>query len=337
MKSESLSVIVPSRIEVMNALDKALPPLLDKYLSSIEDNWQPSDLLPDPLSPGFADAVAEIQGWALEMPYKYWVVLIGDFITEEALPTYETWLSAAEGIDQVEANNWSKWLRSWTGEENRHGDLLNKYLYLSGVLNMREVEITLQHLIADGFKTGMEHDPYKNFVYTSFQELATNVSHRRTATLAKKQGNSLLAKMCGVIASDESRHASAYIHFMKLIFEMDPNGAMVAFNDMMRHGILMPAHYMRESGGARQGEVFEHFADCAQDIGVYTAEDYADIYDRLIVEWDIETLNGLNEAGERSRDALVKRPKLIRRISTRMRKPTEPRRFKWVREDIPYL
>jgi hypothetical protein len=22
--------------------------------------------------------------------------------------------------------------RQWTGEENRHGDLLNKYLYLSG-------------------------------------------------------------------------------------------------------------------------------------------------------------------------------------------------------------
>jgi acyl-[acyl-carrier-protein] desaturase len=34
--------------------------------------------------------------------------------------------------------------RQWTGEENRHGDLLNKYLYLSGV-NMREVEMTTQH------------------------------------------------------------------------------------------------------------------------------------------------------------------------------------------------
>jgi acyl-[acyl-carrier-protein] desaturase len=28
------------------------------------------------------------------------------------------------------------------GEENRHGDLLNKYLYLSGRVNMREVEMT---------------------------------------------------------------------------------------------------------------------------------------------------------------------------------------------------
>jgi acyl-[acyl-carrier-protein] desaturase len=37
-------------------------------------------------------------------------------------------------------NGWSKWIRQWTGEENRHGDLLNKYLYLSGRVNMREMK-----------------------------------------------------------------------------------------------------------------------------------------------------------------------------------------------------
>jgi acyl-[acyl-carrier-protein] desaturase len=64
--------------------------------------------------------------------------------------------------------------RQWTSEENRHGDLLNKYLYLSGRVNMREVEMTTQHLISDGFDIGTGRDP-KNFVYTSFQELATYV------------------------------------------------------------------------------------------------------------------------------------------------------------------
>jgi acyl-[acyl-carrier-protein] desaturase len=38
---------------------------------------------------------------------------------------------------------------------------------------MREVEMTTQHLISDGFDIGTGRDPYKNFVYTSFQELAT--------------------------------------------------------------------------------------------------------------------------------------------------------------------
>jgi acyl-[acyl-carrier-protein] desaturase len=46
-------------------------------------------------------------------------------------------------------------VRQWTGEENRHGDLLNKYLYLSGRVNMRG-EMTTQHLINDGFDIGTE-------------------------------------------------------------------------------------------------------------------------------------------------------------------------------------
>jgi acyl-[acyl-carrier-protein] desaturase len=71
----------------------------------------------------------------------FWVTLVGDTITEEALPTYESWLMDVEGIDNVERNG-SKWIRQWTGEENRHGDLLNKYLYLSGRVNMRRNDYT---------------------------------------------------------------------------------------------------------------------------------------------------------------------------------------------------
>ncbi len=32
---------------------------------------------------------------------------------------------------------WGRWTRQWTAEENRHGDLMNKYCYLSGRVNMR--------------------------------------------------------------------------------------------------------------------------------------------------------------------------------------------------------
>ncbi len=32
---------------------------------------------------------------------------------------------------------WAHWTRHWTAEENRHGDLLNKYLYLTGKVRGR--------------------------------------------------------------------------------------------------------------------------------------------------------------------------------------------------------
>jgi acyl-[acyl-carrier-protein] desaturase len=38
---------------------------------------------------------------------------VGDTITEEALPTYESWLMDVDGVD-VGRNGWSKWIRQWT-------------------------------------------------------------------------------------------------------------------------------------------------------------------------------------------------------------------------------
>jgi acyl-[acyl-carrier-protein] desaturase len=317
------------RQEVMQTIGKSMDELLLKYLKPIEKNWQPSDLLPDSKSPNFYEEVKEIQELAQEMDYDLWVVLIGDTITEEALPTYETWLMDIDGIDQVNKNGWSQWIRGWTSEENRHGDLLNKYLYLSGRVNMREMEISTQHLINDGFDIGTGNDPYRNFIYTSFQELATNISHRRVASFSKKAGNQRLAKICGIIASDEARHANAYIDFIKRIFELDQSQVMLAFEDMMKKKIVMPAHFLRETGDSI-GELYTHFSDAAQRIMVYTTQDYIDIVESLLVQWDIENIVDLNDPAERARDYLMALPKRLTRISERIKIPEKQYQFKWI-------
>ncbi|KAJ8558077.1 hypothetical protein K7X08_004843 [Anisodus acutangulus] len=104
-------------------------------LKPVEKSWQPQDFLPDPASDGFHDQVNELRERAKELPDDYFVVLVGDMITEEALPTYQTMLNTLDGVrDETGASptSWAIWNRAWTAEENRHGDLLNKYLYLSG-------------------------------------------------------------------------------------------------------------------------------------------------------------------------------------------------------------
>ena len=120
------------RLEVMKHLEKDVNSLIQKYLIPIDTIWQPQDFLPDSRDNNFLDQITEIQELAKELPYDFWVVLVGDMITEEALPTYESWLMDVEGINQHDGktNGWSKWVRAWTGEENRHGDVLSKYLYL---------------------------------------------------------------------------------------------------------------------------------------------------------------------------------------------------------------
>jgi len=317
------------RLEVMGFLEKSIDSFMDSYLLPVEKAWQPSDLLPDPSSHTFEEDLRELRELAKDLPYDFWVTLVGDTITEEALPTYESWLMEVEGVNSETNNGWSKWIRHWTGEENRHGDLLNKYLYLSGRVNMREIEMTTQHLINDGFDIGTGRDPYKNFVYTSFQELATYISHNRVALLAKEYCNHKLAKMCKMIAGDEMRHHLAYSEFVNRIFEVDPSEMMLSFQYMMKQKIVMPAHFLRESF-QEVGSAFEQFSDAAQRIGVYTAADYVDIMQKLIKKWDIGNITNLNEEAEKARDYLMKLPERMRKISERIKIPETSRTFTWV-------
>jgi acyl-[acyl-carrier-protein] desaturase len=83
----------------------------------------------------------------------YLVCLVGDTITEEALPTYQTMLNTLDGTrDETGASPtpWGIWTRAWTAEENRHGDLLHTYLYLTGRVDMKAVQKTTQFLIGSG-------------------------------------------------------------------------------------------------------------------------------------------------------------------------------------------
>ena len=317
------------RLEVMQTIEKRVDSFLEQYLIPADQIWQPTDFLPDSQGENFFEEVKKIRGEAQELGYDFWVVSVGDTITEEALPTYESWLMDVEGVDQHARNGWSKWVRHWTAEENRHGDVLNKYLYLSGRVNMKEIEVTTQHMIADGFDIGTGRDPYKNFVYTSFQELATNISHKRVGQLAKKKGNPMLAKMCNIIAGDEMRHHLAYREFVKIIFDYDPSEMMIAFADMMKRKIVMPAQFVRESGD-HIGSAFENFSNAAQRLGVYTTFDYINILDRLNQYWEIDKIRELNDKGEKARDYLVRLPERLKRISERMSTPQDPHIFKWV-------
>ena len=87
------------RLEVMKHLEKDVNTLIQKYLIPPETIWQPQDFLPDAREANFTDKILEIQELAKEMPYDFWVVLVGDMITEEALPTYESWLMDVDGME----------------------------------------------------------------------------------------------------------------------------------------------------------------------------------------------------------------------------------------------
>uniref|UniRef100_A0A0D9W427 Acyl-[acyl-carrier-protein] desaturase n=1 Tax=Leersia perrieri TaxID=77586 RepID=A0A0D9W427_9ORYZ len=307
----------PQKREIFDSLQPWAKENLLNLLKPVEKSWQPQDFLPEPSSDGFYDDVKELQERAKEIPDDYFVCLVGDMVTEEALPTYQTMLNTLDGVrDETGASptTWAVWTRAWTAEENRHGDLLNKYMYLTGRVDMKQIEKTIQYLIGSGMDPGTENNPYLGFLYTSFQERATFISHGNTARHAKEYGDLKLAQICGTIAADEKRHETAYTKIVEKLFEIDPDYTVLAFADMMRKKISMPAHLMYDG---KDDNLFEHFSAVAQRLGVYTARDYADILEFLVQRWKVSDLTGLSGEGRRAQDFVCTLAPRIRRLDER--------------------
>jgi acyl-[acyl-carrier-protein] desaturase len=321
--------VTSSRFEVIKSMEGFVEENLDSLLKPVSESWQPSDFLPDLTAEDWRDRVADFRSRAQDLPDDVLVILVGDMITEEALPTYQTWLNRLQGVsDPTGASNspWARWSRGWTAEENRHGDLLNKYLYLTGRVDMRSVETTIHHLIKNGFDPQTGNDPYLGFVYTSFQERATKISHRNVGTLAKKAGEDHLHKICGLIAGDEARHEKAYKLFMSKVFELDPAGAVLAFAKMMKAKIAMPAMLMHDG---RDKNLFTKFSAVAQNAGVYTAKDYAEIIGTLVEEWRVAGLSGLSDASAKAQEYLCGLAARYQKLAERV-KFSGSEKFSWI-------
>ena len=312
------------KMEVIESIEQHVGNFIDEKMKKPEMCWQPTDFIPNAADSDFTDQVRALQEGIAQVPDTVMVSLVGNMITEEALPSYQTFFNLLKGINEdrtvASSNAWVRWSRLWTAEENRHGDLLNKYLYLSGRVDMREVEITIQRLLYNGIELQTEADPYNGLIYTSFQERATKISHVNTGKIALKSGDKLLGKICSTIAGEEAMHEKAYKFFMSKVFESDPNGGLAAFVQMMKKKIVMPASLMDFGTDKKQ---YVNYASITQKIGVYTSHDYANIIDHLVKFWGIDKLKGLSSEGNKAQDFLSSLSERYFKLAERLQETTE--------------
>ncbi len=314
---------------------RAIEPAVARHLSlllPLDRAWQPTDYLPDLETVSWRDEVERFRTAAEAVSDELLVVLVGDMVTEEALPSYSAALNGL--VQDTEGTNpapWARWLRGWTAEENRHGDLLNAYLRLTGRVHMRAVERTIHGLVANGFNPQTGTDPYGLLVYTAFQERATRVSHGNVGRIAARLGDQHLARICGVIAGDEARHEAFYTRMMAEVLERDPAGGILAFRAMLRGRIAMPGRFMEDG---QDPDLFDHFAIVAQRANVYTLRDYASIIDHLVTVWGIAGRAVTGEAA-RAQDELCRQAehhaRLAERTAAALAKQP-PRAFSWIRD-----
>ena len=283
-----------------NELVRSLEPFVKQNLLLLippEKLWQPTDLLPVDFSlpkDVWTEQIDRVQERAQRLSIETIFTLIGNTITEEGLPLYMSTLVKSEAFgDRTGTDDaaWARWARGWTAEEKRHGDLLMSFLQFTGRVNIRAIHMTTQSFIRNGFGINDDADPLQSIVYTTVQEKATNVSHNNQGRLAKEQGDDVLAKICQHIASDENRHFTFYNNVFGEALRLDPDAAMIALYKLMKKKVVMPGRLM-DDGVSKDANgkpnIFELFSVVAENIGIYTHTDYANIFGGILKDWDIE-------------------------------------------------
>ena len=270
--------------------------------------WQPSEELPNFGAEGWQDEVKGLQAEASALSDEMLVVLVGNIVTEEALPSYQTAFNRFRGMSDstgTAPHAWAKWSRGWTAEEKRHGDVTRGYLFLSGRADMKAVEDTIQHLIRNGFDTRAEGDPYRGLAYASFQEHATKVTWHQLGRLVGSVGAARLHRICGLVAADEARHERVYVSLLREVLQRDPVGGLDAMRDIVGRAVVMPALTMTDG---RDHRLFAHFAEVGQRIGVYTHHDYAENLAQLVETLGLPTMCGLPGEAAQARDEICALP-----------------------------
>ena len=305
---------VDAQLELLQSMSGFVKENLNLLLP-VEEAWQPTDYLPDMEAEDWREQLEAFRAPTTQLSDELLVVVVGDMVTEEALPNYAVSLNLlANDKTGTSDDPWAVWLRSWTAEENRHGDLLNAFLRLTGRVNMRSIEKTIHNLIADGFNPRAYPDPYAGLIYTSFQERATKISHMNVGKICVKEGNTQLGAICKRIAGDESRHEAFYTRMMGEVMKQDPERGVLIFRQMLRRIIAMPGRLMDDG---QDPDLFDHFSNTAQRLNVYTVMDYAGIVRHLVKTWNVASLS-LNDKAANAQNFLCAQAERLESLAEAM-------------------
>ena len=329
-------LVNPSKEEVLEAAVPALVSAFSRHMDKREQSdWEPlSYILAEEAGVGdldtlwtlpssgetrlFPDAGTSTQQvfrdrelWASEGRELSTVARSGLFVdglTENNLPHYTVLLVTAFG----EAEETRPWINRWTAEEYRHSLAFDYYLLLSQWINPVYFERARKAQISDG-QVPRPHTLEEAFVYTSIQELATQISHRNHSTHLP---NGTFKRLLGKIASEEGDHFSVYFDTARAVRDRFPDRLLVAVTEQVR-SFEMP-------GTGIEG--FSRHAKVLSTAGIFDFTDLYNIYARLVGAengWDLESIDPKTPESAEAKGYLEKHIRRLRRASERLEEKRE--------------
>ncbi len=214
-----------------------------------------------------------------------------NLLTEDNLPYYTNTLLSHSNAGHPLAD----WNHQWTMEENRHAMVMRDWVHISRCID----PVLLEEGRRVQMKTGEGPHPESLadlITYVAFQERATQIAHRNTATKLPKE-DVMGRRILGLIAGDETKHYMFYRDLAKAAFVIDPSAMMIAATKQAM-SFAMP--------GTGIPGFTRHAVRIARE-GIYGLSQFlGDVLEPVTAWWDLDHLAGLSAEAERARDEMAK-------------------------------
>jgi acyl-[acyl-carrier-protein] desaturase len=214
-----------------------------------------------------------------------------NLLTEDNLPYYTNTLLSHSYAGHPLAD----WNHQWTMEENRHAMVMRDWVHISRCID----PVLLEEGRRVQMKTGEVPHPESLadlITYVAFQERATQIAHRNTATKLPKV-DVMGRRILGLIAGDETKHYMFYRDLAKAAFVIDPSAMMIAATKQAM-SFSMP--------GTGIPGFTRHAVRIARE-GIYGLSQFlGDVLEPVTTWWDLDHLAGLSAEAERARDEMAK-------------------------------
>ena len=284
---------VDSEVRLLADLEPSVEILYERHLRQTKE-WHPHALVP--WSRG-QDYPSDYQ-WSSEeagLSGEARSALFINVLTEDNLPYYFRDIERIFGRDGA----WGHWVRRWTAEEARHGQVIHDYLAVTRAVDPVSLERARMAQVQGG-RSPEPPNALEGLAYVTLQELATRISHFNTGQhIADSDGKAIMRR----VAFDENLHFLFYRDVMGAALEVEPSAAVVAIANQVK-GFAMPGVGIAD---------FDAHARTIAEAGIYDLAIHHDqiLQPVLVRDWQLPSLTGLSGMAEAARDRLMR---LIDRI-----------------------
>ena len=265
-------------------IEPAVAQLLDRHLS-VAKEWFPHEYIPYSLGRDY-----DKEPWTPDQPRLTGVAQTAfevNLLTEDNLPSYHRLIHSIFGKGD---GAWKNWVNRWTAEEGRHAIVIRDYLIVT-----RNIDpIALERGRMQNVQGGYDHPVgmLRGLAYTSFQELATRVSHQNTG---RYSDDPVADRIMTRVANDENLHMVFYRDALQAALEVDPSAVVRAIAqevltfEMPGSGI---AGFVRKAARMAEAGIY--------DLRIH----HDDILWPLLRHWRIFERTGLSAEAEHDRERL---------------------------------